>query len=68
MHQRVFRTREAAGYVGLRPSTLEKLRVRGDGPRFVRLGNRSVGYDLGDLDAWLEARKVTSTSERGNGA
>ena len=38
--------------------------IRGDGPRFVRLGSRSVGYDIMDLDAWLDARKVVSTSER----
>ena len=65
---RILRTPAAAAYLGLRPPTLEKLRVRGTGPRFVKLGTRTVGYDVGDLDAWLEARKVMSTSESAHGS
>jgi len=37
--------------------------VTGDGPPFIRLG-RAVVYDTRDLDAWLAARRATSTSER----
>jgi hypothetical protein len=29
----------------------------------VRLGGRAVGYDVQDLDAWLDSRKQSSTSE-----
>jgi predicted DNA-binding transcriptional regulator AlpA len=61
--RRVLRTEDAAQWLGLAASTLEKLRVRGDGPRFVRLGWRAVGYDVQDLAAWLETRKRASTSE-----
>jgi len=60
MTKRVLRTAEAASYVGLSPATLEKYRLTGDGPRFVRLGGRAVGYDIADLDRWLESqRKLT---------
>ena len=55
--RRVFRTREAAAYIGLAASTLEKLRANGEGPQFLRLGNRAVGYDLRDLDRWLDQQR-----------
>lgn len=61
--KRVLRTRAAAEYLGLSPSTLEKMRARGTGPRYLRLGGRSVGYDRGDLDAWLDGQRIDSTGE-----
>ena len=57
------RTPEAADYLGYAESTLEKKRVTGDGPPFIRLG-RLVVYDSRDLDAWLAERRARSTSER----
>ena len=57
VRRRILRTREAAEYVGLSPSTLEKLRLSDRGPRFIRLGGRAVGYDIKDLDEWLDARR-----------
>jgi predicted DNA-binding transcriptional regulator AlpA len=62
-NQRILRTPPAGDYIGLKPSTLEKMRLRGDGPRFIKLGTRTVGYDIRDLDAWLDERKRASTSE-----
>jgi predicted DNA-binding transcriptional regulator AlpA len=56
----------AADYVGLSASTLNKLRVFGGGPVFLKLGRR-VAYDVGDLDAWLAARRRRSTSDHGHG-
>lgn len=61
--KRILRTPEAANYVGLKPPTLEKMRLTGRGPRFVRLGGKSVGYDRTDLDSWLDGQKRQSTSE-----
>jgi predicted DNA-binding transcriptional regulator AlpA len=60
---RVLRTPSAAEYVGLSDSTLEKLRLTGDGPKFVRIGVRAVGYRIEDLDDWLAERIQRSTSE-----
>jgi predicted DNA-binding transcriptional regulator AlpA len=62
MQRRILRTRHAAPYVGLAESTLEKMRVVGNGPPFVRLGARAVGYRPEDLDLWLERRQVSNTS------
>ncbi|MBZ5640604.1 MAG: AlpA family phage regulatory protein [Acidobacteriia bacterium] len=59
--RRILRTPAAAEYLGLAPCTLEKRRLTGDGPRFVRLGGRAVGYDVGDLDAWLDQQRGEST-------
>ena len=65
MPKRIVRTREAAEYVGLSASTLEKRRLSGDGPRFVRLGGKAIGYDLKDLDEWIDRQRRMSTSEYG---
>ena len=57
-------TDRAATYVGLGRSTLEKMRCTGDGPKFVKLGQRRVGYRQHDLDEWLDTRpQCRSTSE-----
>jgi predicted DNA-binding transcriptional regulator AlpA len=64
-HRRL-RTPAAADYTGYSESTLEKKRLSGDGPPFIKLG-RSVVYDTRDLDAWLAERRLNSTSqERGS--
>ena len=55
--RRILRTSQAAQYVGLSPSTLEKKRLTGGGPRFIRLGGRAVGYDIRDLDSWLDEQR-----------
>jgi predicted DNA-binding transcriptional regulator AlpA len=59
----IFRTPEAAKRLGLGQSTLEKWRMTGEGPAFVRLG-KIVGYEQRALDAWLKARTRQSTSEK----
>ena len=64
MQRRILRTPEAAEYIGLAVSTLEKMRLVGDGPEFVRLGGRAVGYDVRQLDGWIDARSTSSTSDR----
>jgi predicted DNA-binding transcriptional regulator AlpA len=61
--QILFRPPKAATYVGLSVSTLAKQRLRGDGPKFVRLSPRAIGYLQADLDAWLAAKRFGSTSE-----
>lgn len=57
------RAPDAATYVGLSPSTLAKMRLRGDGPVYSKAGPRIVIYDKLDLDAWLSAQRRRSTSE-----
>lgn len=54
-------TPEAARVVGLSPRTLEKYRTAGRGPAYLKLG-RIVRYELRELEAWMDARRVSSTS------
>lgn len=56
------RTTEAAAYLNVQPATLEQWRWNGRGPTFVKIG-RSVRYRQTDLDAFINARVFTSTTE-----
>lgn len=47
---------EAAARCCLSTKHFRRLRSRGEGPRFVQLAERRVGYRRGDIDAWIEAR------------
>lgn len=55
-------TPEAAHYLGLAVSTLNKWRCHGGGPEFLKLG-RAVRYRQDDLDRFLETRMFRSTAE-----
>ena len=57
---------DAAVYLGLAESTLNKLRMTGDGPPFLKLTARRVAYDVRDLDSWMASRRRCSTSDRGH--
>ncbi len=46
------RTPDAAAYLGIAAGTLENKRYSGGGPRFRKLGKRTVVYLPDDLDAW----------------
>ena len=63
--RRKLRAPEAAALLGLSPSTLAKMRLRGDGPAFLKVGRRAVVYDPADLEEWLATRRRTSTSDDG---
>ncbi|MBX4898594.1 helix-turn-helix domain-containing protein [Rhizobium bangladeshense] len=57
----MLRTDDAAIYTGVSASTLNKLRLTGGGPDYLKLG-KSVVYDPADLDAWLSSKRRRSTS------
>lgn len=44
------------------PGALAKWRLSGRGPKFCRIGRR-IAYDPRDVQSWLDARRVSSTSE-----
>lgn len=56
-------TYQAAEYLGLGKSTLDKLRLTGGGPIFIKIGKRIV-YDPADLDTWFDRHKRSSTSQK----
>jgi hypothetical protein len=58
--------REAAIALRLSERTLERSRVTGAGPPFVKAGRR-VLYRPDDLEAWITSRLRTSTSDLGGG-
>ncbi len=41
-----------------------KLRCRGDGPEFFKI-NRKIYYQEARVDAWLQTKRRTSTSDEG---
>jgi len=64
--RRMMDTTEAAAYAKLGKSTLDKLRVLGGGPHFLKIGRRVI-YDIADIDDWLSSHRRRSTSETGTG-
>jgi len=57
------RAPQAAAYLSLSPSTLAKMRLRGNGPIYYKAGPRIVIYDKIDLDAWLACQRRRCTSD-----
>jgi hypothetical protein len=60
-------TPAASAYLDIPQSTLEKMRMTGRGPSFVKDG-RLVIYRKQDLDAWLASRLRQSTAEQNEAA
>jgi excisionase family DNA binding protein len=54
---------DAAKYLHCSTRTLERLRVSGDGPCYVKLGHL-VRYRLADLEAWVAAHLRSNTSQQ----
>ena len=53
------KTTAAAEYCGVSKSLLEKLRLEGRGPAYIKLSPRLVVYSSADLDAWLASARCT---------
>jgi predicted DNA-binding transcriptional regulator AlpA len=54
-----------AQFLGLSPRTLESWRLTGGAPAYIKVGRR-VRHRRSDLEAWLDARRRTSTSDPGS--
>lgn len=46
---------DAARYLGLQEGSLRQMRMRGEGPRYYKIG-RAVRYRISDLDKWIDAQ------------
>jgi predicted DNA-binding transcriptional regulator AlpA len=55
--------RQAAEFLAYSVRALQNWRVRGGGPRFVKVSGRSIRYRRRDLIDWIEARLRSNTSE-----
>ena len=58
----VLKTKEAAAFTKCSTSKLEKLRLTGEGPPFMKTG-RLVLYEKIALEEWLKKNIFQSTSE-----
>ena len=54
--RRVIAEARAADLAALSLPHFRRLRRASQGPRFVRLGERRVGYRVGDVLDWIDAR------------
>jgi hypothetical protein len=55
--------KQAAEFLGVSLSWLDKARIRGLGPVFITMGGR-VLYDSRDLEAFIDSNRRSSTSEQ----
>jgi predicted DNA-binding transcriptional regulator AlpA len=61
----LFKTEDIQALFGVGKSTVEQWRLRGYGPKFIRLeGSRLIRYRRGDVLAYIESQTaVSSTTE-----
>ena len=55
----------AARELGLSPTTLRRMCRDGSGPTLLQISARRLGVRRGDLDAWVESRKVCGPQVQG---
>ena len=55
---------EAAAMLGVSQSTLRRMRSMGDGPAFVRVATRRIGYSREALADWVQVRTVAPPAAR----
>ncbi len=63
---RMINERIAAEFIGYTTRALQNWRLRGGGPKFVKVSGRSIRYRRRDLIQWAESLLVASTSEPAN--
>lgn len=61
------RTRQAAEYLQVSKSLLDKHRCYGGGPVYAKLGS-TVIYSTDDLDAWVAYKKLKPANDNGRAA
>ena len=54
---------QAADLININPRTLQQWRLRGAGPKFVRISSRCVRYRYRDVTDWAVRLLHSSTSE-----
>ena len=58
--QRLLTEKELSIWLGVSLPTLQRMRSKGGGPKFIRLGFRRLAYRPSDVETWLASR----TAER----
>ncbi len=62
-YERLIDERGAAEYLSYSVRALQNWRVRGGGPKFVKVSSRSVRYSRRSLLEWIAERTRPNTSE-----
>lgn len=55
--------RQLAERLGVSERTIDRFRVNGDGPRFLRVGPRRIVYPLAEVLRWEAGRMASSRAE-----
>ena len=68
-NDKILTTEEAAEEFEIPVGTLIKARIKGNGPRFLKLGdanNAPLRYRASDIEDWLDSNTYTSVAEAMN--
>ena len=65
---RFLTTTQAAEYLGMTKSYIQRLRMTGEGPEYLRISPRRVLYLVEDINRWLEGQRRRSTVDPGPGS
>lgn len=58
MHDKILRIKQVVDLTGLPKSTVYTYLARGEFPKQVRLGPRTVGWKESDVLAWIDQRQI----------
>jgi predicted DNA-binding transcriptional regulator AlpA len=61
---KVLKAESVAEWLGTTPGALAQMRYMGKGPKFIKLGGRSIRYRAAEVSAWLDAQTRQQTGER----
>ena len=64
---RLINEKTAAKFLGVTQRTLQNWRLKGGGPKYIRISARCIRYRKRDLIIFADERLVSSTSEYENG-
>ena len=59
---------QTAKYLGISVRTLRNWRWSGKGPEYCALSGRLIRYELSQVQAWVQSKRRTSTSDQGEEA
>lgn len=61
---RLLTEKDLARWLGVSLPTLQRMRSKGGGPRFVKLSLRRVAYRPSDVELWLTSRTAERLGEQ----
>lgn len=62
-NDRLLSPAQVCAYLRCGISTLDRMRIRGEGPPYLKIGKRRVGYRWSSIQTWLDSRECQSTIE-----